>query len=362
MISYRDLSVSFIERYRNLHALNKMLKSGYIIDEPSIQLLENRIASFCNRKYGVSVNSGTSAIYLTYSALGLEKNDEVIVPCIGIVPIVNPLTLLGLKPIFVDVNYDYNLNSDIIEDNITNKTKAIMAVNWAGRICDMDKLSRIASENNLYLIEDASQSFGARYKSRIAGSFGHISIISMNAMKVFGTYGEAGIILTDDESISSKLYKMRYNGLINKVVSDYVSLNFRLNTIQALILLNNFPHLNKKIEKRRKIANIYNAYLPEECYVPKENQYEYNTHFTYNIMIDDRERLFKYLSDIEIETQKRDELLLPHQLPDRNSYKNLKFPVGDIISKKSLSLPIYDKLKERDVSFICEKISEYYNK
>lgn len=362
MIRYRDLRVRRLERKQQLSTINKILKSGKIIDGPQVKQLEDKISAYCGRDYGIAVNSGTSAIYLALRVLGIKPDDEVIVPCLGVVPVVNPILLIGAKPVFVDVCEDYNINPKLITDSINNKTKCVLAVNYAGRVCKYDDILNITKSKGLFLIEDASQSFGASYKHSRAGSFGDISVMSLNPMKVFGAYGEAGMILTNDEETVNRLKQMRYNGLIDKIISNHISLNFRLDTTQAATLLNKFERLEHEIIIRRHIAQLYTNQLKDMdmCMTPTEEYNEYCTYFTYNIRVGIRDGLYDYLLDNGIEIQKRDSVLLPHQLPNRSEYSNLRFPVGDEIARTSISLPLHNHLKTRNIEFVGAKIKEFY--
>lgn len=357
MIRYRDLSVSWSHRLKYLIRINRILKSGLLIDDNLVEELGKQVASYCGRKYGIAVNSGTSAIFIALKALGIKEGDEVIVPCLGVVPVINPILLIWAKPVFVDVREDYNINPCKIMEHITPHTKAILAVDYTGNVCDFDSLDVIAQTYGLYLIEDSSQAFGALNKGRRAGSFGDISVMSMNAMKILGTIGEAGMILTDDDALAKIMMRMQYNGLIDKVLSDYVSLNFRLNTIQAMVLLSRLNDVDKSLDTRRKLANRYAKYLNKVCICPNGCDSSY---FTYNIRVQNRDKLYDKLLEYGVEVQKRDSILLPHQLPNREEYKHLKFPFGDEIAKTSLSLPIHNKLTNSDIETICKIILEFY--
>lgn len=362
MIRYRDLRVSPEERKSYIQEVNKTLKNGRLIDGYQIEALEEKVAKYCWRDYAIAVNSGTSAILLALQLLKLKKGDEVIVPCMGVVPMVNPMLLLEIKPVFVDVAYDYNINPHKIKDKLTKNTKAVMGVNYTGKICRIDEIKRICYKHDLLFIEDASQSFGAKYRNNPSGSFGDVSVASMNAMKIFGSCGEAGMIMVNDIYFADRLRKMRYNGLIDKQISDYVSLNSRMNTLQAIFLLNRFKYLKKDIERRREIAEIYNNRLQGNHSTTSDDNHSYCVYFTYNVQCDDRDKLYDYLAKKGIETQKRDSVLLPHQLPNRKEYKSLEFPFGDSISKESISLPIHNKLKDEDIFYICDTIDDFYGR
>ena len=238
------------ERLQLINAVDKVLSHGRIVLGPEVQELEKRVASHCNRKYAVGVNSGTDALIIGLKSIGIGFDDEVITTSLSWIATANAIALTGAKPVFADIQNDLNIDPSSIRELITSKTKAIMPVHYTGKVCNMADIMKIVDEYDLLLIEDACQAFNAKYRGKVAGSFGNVGCFSMNPMKVLAACGEAGMIVTDDQSTYERLISLRYNGTINKEICIVPSHNGRLDTIQAAILLERLNGLDELIKKR----------------------------------------------------------------------------------------------------------------
>ena len=177
----------------------------------------------------------------------------------------------------------------------------------------MDQVLKICKKNKLFLIEDGSQSFGAKYKGKINGSFGVVSAISHNPMKVFSAVGEAGTVLTNSFKIKKRLEMLRYNGTVNKEICLESSLNARMDTVQAAILIYKLKYIKDIINKRKKNARYYSKHLKNIIDIPYEKNYEYDVYYTYTIKAKDRDKLKDYLFNKGIETKIHHPLLMPEQ-------------------------------------------------
>ncbi len=216
-IPYRDLSVTNEQQKKELlESVDRVLSHGRIILGGEVDLLETKIAEICQKKYAIGVGSGTDALYLALRCLEVGPGDEVITTPLSWIATVNAIVLCGATPVFVDINEDLNMNTELIEAHVTPKTKAILPVHFTGRLCNMEQVMGIANQKNLCVVEDAAQAFGAHANGAKAGSFGHINCFSMNPMKVFCSYGESGALVTDEERLYRKLLSLRYAGTINK--------------------------------------------------------------------------------------------------------------------------------------------------
>ena len=172
-VRYRDLSVNNPEIKKELlDAVDNVLTHGQIILGPEVQKFEESVAKYCGTKYAVGVGCGTDALYLSMKALGIGSGDEVITTPLSWVATVNAIVATGATPVFVDIGHDLNIDPDLIESSITNKTKAVLPVHFTGRLCKMDKIISIVNKYNLFLIEDAAQAYGANLNGKMAGSFG----------------------------------------------------------------------------------------------------------------------------------------------------------------------------------------------
>ncbi|MFA6502096.1 MAG: DegT/DnrJ/EryC1/StrS family aminotransferase, partial [Parachlamydiales bacterium] len=242
-VAFLDLRIDKDEREELLTAINTVFEHGKIVLGPEVQEFERLIANFCNRKYAVGVSSGSDALFLGLKSLGIKEGDEVITTSLSWIATAHAIARTGAKPIFADINDDLNIDPDSIIKLVTSKTKAIVPVHYTGKICQMNKILDIAKKHNLHIVEDSAQAFGALYEDKIAGSFGKVACFSLNPMKVFAACGEAGIVLTDDKDIYEKLIILRYSGTINKEQCIEISLNSRIDTIQAAMLIKRFDRV-----------------------------------------------------------------------------------------------------------------------
>ena len=344
-----------------IKSMTKVLDHGIMVMGPEIEKFERKIANFCKRKYAISVGSGTDALVLAIKSLNLNQNDEVITTSLSWIATANAISLNGLKPVFADINDDLNISYKSIKSLISKKTKAVVVVNYTGKIADMDEILKLCKKNNLHLIEDGSQSFGALYKDRINGSFGIVSAISHNPMKVFSAFGEAGTILTNNIKIKKRLEMLRYNGTINKEICIDSSFNARMDTIQASVLLEKLKSIRQVINKRKSNARYYNKYLKNIVEIPFEKNYENDVYYTYTIKAKNRDKLQKYLLNNGIETKIQHPLLMPQQ-PFYKKAVNGKFENAKKIIKKVLCLPIHENLNQRDLYHVVNNIKNFYIK
>ena len=244
----------------DISAVEKSLRDGWISgDSPVVSLFESNFSRNCNRRFGVSVTNGTSAIELLIHALGITKGDEVILPSFAIISCVSQILRCGATPVFVDSDETtWNMDVAKVEQLVTSRTKAILAVHTYGLPTDVDILSEIASRHNLLLIEDAAEAHGLLYKGRKCGSFGVASTFSFYANKNITT-GEGGMILTDDELLYKKLCYFR-NLTFNpeqRFVHEDLGWNLRMSSLQCALGSSQLTRLDKIVSRRREIGQFY---------------------------------------------------------------------------------------------------------
>ena len=361
-IRYRDLRVKNPElKNELLSAVEQVLSHGYFILGPEHQKFEEKIADYCERKYCIGVNSGTDALYLVLRALDIGIGDEVITTPLSWIATVNAITLTGATPVFVDIGIDLNINTDLIESAITERTKVILPVHFTGQMCKMKRIGEIAEKHNLIVVEDGAQAFGASQDGNVCGSFGKLSCFSLNPMKVYNGFGEAGAIVTDDVELRDKIASLRYNGTINKQDCHYPSLNGRLDTIQAAMLLVNLNYLEEKIEKRRAIVASYNDNLKDIVQCPKELPGNRHIYYTYTVLADRRDELMQYLASKGIETQIQHTIPMPYHTAYKGKFK-ADIPVCEEVVNKILCLPNQEDLSMEEVVYVCKNIHEFYAK
>lgn len=360
-VPFLDLSVTDPKFKKELlKSVDRVLSHGRFILGPEHDQFEKKVAEFCKVKYVVGVNSGTDALYLALRSLDIGPEDEVITTPHSWIATFNAIALCGATPVCVDIKDDLTINTDLISKAITPRTKIILPVHFTGQLCNMDRIMKIAEEYNLFVVEDAAQAFGSSFKGKMAGSFGTVNCFSMNSMKVFNSYGEAGAIVTNDKDIYNKLVSLRYAGTINKEECHYPSLNGRLDTIQAAMLLVNFKYLKEKIDRRREIARIYTGSLKNTVICPEEKKDYYHTYYTYTILAEKRDDLKKYLSSKGIETKIQHPILMPYQ-PAYSYLPKPDIPNAEKLLKKILCIPANEKLTNKQVDFVIKSIMTFYN-
>lgn len=342
-----------------LAAVDAVFRHGRIILGPEVEKLEKQVAASCGRKYAVGVNSGTDALFLGLKSLSIGPGDEVITTSLSWIATANAIALTGAIPVFADIRDDLNIDPASVQKLITPRTRAIVPVHYTGKICQMSALMQIAEKHGLIIIEDAAQAFGARYHRRKAGSFGIIACFSMNPMKVFAACGEAGMVVTDQEDLYHRLVSLRYNGTVNREMCVEVSLNGRLDTLQAAILLKRLPHVERIIQKRREIASWYNKQLAEFVEIPKEAEGEWDVYYTYTIQADHRDELKAFLEAKGIETKIQHPYLMPEQ-PAYPGTTREQFQNAQRLVKRVLCIPTHEKLTRTDVDYVSASIREFY--
>ena len=344
-----------------LAAVDRVLSHGRIVLGPEVAQFEERIAQFSQQKYAVGVNSGTDALYIALRSLDVGPGDEVITTPMSWIATLNAIVLCGATPVFVDVREDLNINPDLIAAAITPKTKVILPVHYTGKLCDIARIMEIADQHQIVVIEDAAQSFGAHLNGAMAGSFGYVNCFSMNPMKVFSAYGEAGALVTSDEKLYQKLQSLRYAGTINREDCHYPSLNGRLDTIQAAMLLVNLEHLEHKIARRRANAKFYSQNLGESVICPTEEDGGFNVYYTYTIISERRDQLREHLESQGIETKIHHPILMPYH----TAYQHLpkpEIPVAEHLVERILSIPSHENVTTEETDYVAQSIREFYEK
>ncbi|MEI6572493.1 MAG: DegT/DnrJ/EryC1/StrS family aminotransferase [Alphaproteobacteria bacterium] len=348
------------EKISLLRSIEIVIDHGKFILGPEVREFEFAISNYVDRKYAIGVSSGTDALILAMRALNIGIGDEVIVPCLCWVAVINAVIAVGAKPVFAEVLYDLNLSPKSIVQKISDRTKAVIAVHSSGRMCDIREISEICRLRNLFLIEDGSQSFGAKRDKVQCGSTGIVSCFSMNPMKILGGFGEAGVILTNEENIYKKILILRNQGMIDRDRCEIPSSNMRLDTIQAAILLNKLKNSEKKILDRRKLADYYNKRLRNYVFTPSDPDGGRHVYFVYTIQSENRNELEKYLFDQGIETRVRDKILLPKHNAFKH-FSNEEYAASKLVADKMISLPFYETMSYSQIDYVCDRITNYFS-
>ena len=336
-------------------------KSNYIMGE-EIALLEDKLSNFCGAKYAIGCGSGTDALLLALLAIDIKPGDEVITTPFTFIATAETIALLGAKPVFVDIKEDsYNIDASLIEEKITNKTKAIIPVSLYGQPCDMDEINNIASKYNLTVIEDAAQSFGAYYKDKRSCNLSTIGCTSFFPAKPLGCYGDGGAVFTSDENLALKIKQLRVHGQDRRYHHKYIGMGARLDTIQAAVLLAKLPHYEEEIKLREKVALKYSEKLKDTGVItPKIKNDRSSVWAQYSIRVKNRDALQTYLKEKGIPTAVH--YPMPLHMQECFSYLNYKegdFPISEKISKEIMSLPMNPFLTDEEIEYIVNSIRSF---
>jgi len=354
---------------KELEYVQECLKTSWISSNGRfIGEFEEKWADYCNMKYGITVSNGTAALIISLSCLDLEQDDEIIMPTFTIISCALAAIYNNCKPVFIDSDpRTFTIDTTKIEEKITKKTRAIIAVHIYGHPCDMDPIYKLAEKYNLVIIEDAAEAHGAEYKGKKCGSLGDISCFSFYANKIITT-GEGGMILTNKKVFAEKAKAIR-NLCFQKKRRFYheeLGYNFRMTNIQAAIGLAQLEQIDKLIEKKRWIGHTYNKKLKDNprIILPVEEYWAKNVYWMYGIVLKDTagidaRELAERLNKLGVET--RPFFLGMHEQPvlkDLGIIKNEKYPVSEMISRKGLYLPSGLTLTKDKIDFVVDTVKK----
>ena len=334
-----------------------------------VEELEQKIATYCEAKYAVGVSSGTDALLISLMAAGIKKDDEVITTPFTFFATAGSISRLGAKPVFVDIEPDtFNIDAKQIEENITRKTRAILPVHLYGQCADMDLVLDLAQKNNLVVIEDAAQAIGSEYKGRRAGSLGDYGCFSFFPTKNLGGFGDGGMVTMNSEELYEQVKILRVHGSHPKYYHKMIGGNFRLDAIQAAVVLAKLKYLDKWTKKRRSNAQTYDRLfkekgLPDHLTLPKEivQRHVYNQ---YVIRVKDkRDELRSFLGENNIST----EIYYPLPLHMQDCYLSFGHKKGDLpesekAADETIALPIFPELTTDQLEYVVATITHFLEK
>ena len=345
--------------------IQKVMDHGQFILGPEIRELEQKLAEFTGSKHCVTVSSGTDSLLVALMALGIGSGDEVVTVPYTWISTAEVIALLGAKPIFVDIRIDtWNMDESLLEDAITEKTKAIIPVSIYGQCSDMDAINSIAAKYHLPVIEDAAQSFGATYKSKNSCNLSSIGSTSFFPSKPLGCYGDGGALFTNDDELAEKFRWIRIHGQERKHHHPILGLNGRMDTLQAAILLEIFEVFLDEVAKRQEIGKRYCHSLNNINGIETPSVDENNTSVfaQYTILSECREVIQSKLKEDDIPTVSYYSVPLHLQPVFQNHGYNVgDFSVAEIVANQCLSLPMSPYLSKFDQDKIINLINSLFN-
>ena len=364
MIPILDLKHQYFSIKEEIDAaIEKVLCDSQFILGPAVKELETRVAHYCGCSQGVGVASGTDALRLAMAALPIGPEDEVITTPFTFIATANTISHTGAKPVFVDIDpQTFNLDASAVEAAVTSRTKAILPVHLYGQSCDMDSIMDIARRYNLYVIEDCAQAIGTRYREKPVGSIGNAGCLSFFPSKNLGACGDAGMMVTNDEELASRVEVLRRQGGKKKYFHEVLGFNSRLDTLQAAILNVKLNYLDEWNEGRRTVAHRYNQ-LFSEMDLPLETPFDipesYHVYHQYTIRSKRRDELAVYLKEKGVMTMVYYPVPL-HLQPLYSDMANLSLPHAEQAALEVLALPISPHLTMEDQEFIVKEIENFF--
>jgi dTDP-4-amino-4,6-dideoxygalactose transaminase len=342
-----------------------VIENAQFINGPEVSSFQSELESYLGVKHVIPCANGTDALQIALMALDLKPGDEIITPSFTYIATTEVMALLGLKPVFVEVDKDtFCIDPTVIEAAITSKTKAIVPVHLYGQAANMDAINKIAKKHNLFVVEDNAQAHGASWLGRLTGSWGHISATSFYPGKNLGALGDAGAVTTDELAFAQKAKTLRNYGSNKKYFNEVIGYNNRLDEIQASFLRVKIKAIKSWNDERKEIAALYNNGLAGigNLITPQKNKNATHVYHLYVIRTNKRDALQNHLEKCGVGT------LIHYPIPPhlQNAYQFLNFKEGDFpiaeeLSKTSLSLPIWPGMKIEEIDFVISSVKEFYN-
>jgi dTDP-4-amino-4,6-dideoxygalactose transaminase len=345
-------------QYRELRgqieeAVARVLESGQVILGPEVDALEKEVAGYCGAAHGVGCGSGTDALSLALHALEVGPGDEVILPPFTFFATVGAVCRTGARPVFADIDpVTYNLDPLQVENKVTDRTRAVIAVHLYGQCADMEPLWQVAERHGVPIIEDAAQALGAEYQGKRAGTLGAIGCLSFYPTKILGAYGDAGMVVTNDPGWAARMACLRVHGMEPKYYHKHLGWNARLDALHAAVLRVKLPHVESWIAARQAAARRYDALIEEhhlgrflERPVVRPHRRHVFNQYVVRVATGQRDALVRHLKAERIGCEVY--YPVPLHLQDclaHLGYVEGEFPASEEACRAVLALPMYPEL------------------
>jgi len=332
---------------------------------PAVTKFEQKIAQYLNCKFAIGVSSGTDALLVALMALDIKPGDEIITTPFTFFATAGSIARLGAKPVFVDVCHDsFNIDPNLIEAKITDKTKAIIPVHLFGQAAQMNSILEVATRGNLAVVEDAAQAVGTEQNDTKCGNFGDLACFSFYPTKNLNAFGDAGLVTTNNPHLAEKVKLLRHHGQANRYDHTIIGGNFRLDSIQAAVLTVKLKYLDQWNQGRRQIAEIYDKIFADSVVqIPEIEPGNVSVYHQYTIKVPDRDKLQTCLAEKQIGSA----VFYPKPLHLQPcfaglGYKKGELPVAEKLADEVLSLPIYPQLTDEQVKYVARTVLNFYEK
>jgi len=342
--------------------VGEVMTAAQFIGGPKLQQLEAGLAAYTGARHAIGCSSGTDALLLALMALDIKAGDEVITSPFTFIATAEVIAFLGAKAVFVDIDEaTYNIDAALIEDAVTERTKAIIPVSLYGQCADMDAINAIAAKHGLPVIEDACQSFGAAYKGGKSCHLSAIGCTSFFPSKPLGCYGDGGAVFTDDDALAEKIRMLLNHGQNERYKHKYIGINGRLDAIQAAVLNVKLAHFDEEVEARERIGAAYSEKLAGTAVVTPEIKPDRTSVYAqYSVRVKNREAVAGALNAKGIPTAVHYPMPLHLQEAFASlGHKRGDFPVAERVSDEIMSLPMSPYLTAEQQDFIVAALKEH---
>ena len=339
----------------------EVLRSGWYVLGKEVAEFEKEFAAYCGAKYCVGLASGLDALWIAFRVLGIGEGDEVIVQGNTYIASVMGITINGATPVFVEPDAFYNIDVTKIEEKITERTKAILAVHLYGQASNMTEIMRLAEKYNLRVVEDCAQSHGAKWNGQMTGTFGDVGCFSFYPSKNLGAFGDGGAVVINDEVLDKKFRVFRNYGSEKRYHNMIIGANSRLDEMQAALLRVRLSHLDEINAERADIAAAYTAAINnEKVLLPQIRTGASSVFHQYVVRTDDRDKFMNYLQDRGIGT------IIHYPIPPHLAeayqylgYEKGAYPITEVYADTVLSLPMYTGMTQEEIKYVIDVINEY---
>ena len=359
-------------RWQVNREIKKVINSSSFINGPIVKDFQNNLQEYLNVRHVIPCANGTDALQIALMALDLKRGDEIITTNFSFASTIEVILLLGLKPVVIDIDpKSFNINPSLIQDKITERTKAIIPVHLYGQSCRMEEILEIANKNNLQVIEDNAQALGSTYKfsnsqKQMSGTIGDIATTSFFPSKNLGCYGDGGAIFTNSDNLAYKMRGIVNHGMYERYYHDEIGVNSRLDSIQAAILNIKLKYLDKYNKRRQEAASLYNASFDriDEIEVPfVESDIDSHVYHQYTLKINNgkRDELADHLQKNKIPFG----IYYPLGFHEQKAYKqefisDNDFPETNKVKDQVISLPMHTELTKKQIKFITNTIISFF--
>ena len=354
-------------------AILSVIEKAQFINGPEVQAFQAELEQYLGVKHVIPCANGTDALQIALMALGLKPGDEVITPSFTYIATTEVIALLGLKPVFVEVDKDtYCIDPATIEAAITPNTKAIVPVHLYGQAANMEEIMKIADKHNLFVVEDNAQAIGCDYqfsdgRKVKTGTIGQIGCTSFFPSKNLGCYGDGGAIFTNDDALAAQIRMIANHGQSKRYYHDVVGCNSRLDSIQAAVLRIKLRHLDTYSAKRNAVADHYDQFFAKypQIQTPARNGYSNHVFHQYTMVLDgiDRDALNAFLAERNIPSM----IYYPVPAHRQKMFESfgageLNMPTTDWLTERVISLPIHTEMEPEQLDLICNAVAEFIEK